>query len=139
MCDNCDKLQKQIGHANNYNVALLDELGKLCKVAGIKSKNVAKLDAIAAIKEVTKAFKLAVDTALAKALAQKEATEDEATLESLPDAWQQDDSLEWLKETTLDPQQIDNMVELFELIGFTPHRLQFVLTSADMALALHHC
>jgi hypothetical protein len=137
MCDDCVKLQKQIGHANNYNVVVLDELGKLCKVAGIKSKNVAKLDAIAVVKEVTASYKKVLDSAIEKAVTDHEEGECAAKIAALPEAWQE--SFDWIEQTEYEPADIDRLTELLELIGFTPHRLQFVLTSADMAHALQRC
>lgn len=139
MCTECEKLQRQVNAANNYNVTIVDMLGKLCEVAGIKSKDLAKLDAIAVIKQVTTSYKQVLAAAIEKAVTEHEEGECAAKLAALPEVWQRDDSLAWLQETALEPSDIDRLTELLELIGFTPQRLQFVLASPDMASALHRC
>jgi hypothetical protein len=139
MCDDCAKLQEQVNSANNYNLCTVELLAKLVHKAGLSKASVAKLDVHKTLQEVTQAFDSAVVAQAKKEASQQDAVAMNEAFEELPEVWSQAESLAWLQATTLDPQQIDNMVELFELIGFTTQRLQFVLTSADMAHALHRC
>jgi hypothetical protein len=137
MCDECKKLQKQLCAANSYYCHLVEKLGELVHAAGLSKKSVANMDPIAIVKEVTKAFKNAVQKRAVKEASKQDAVAMNEAFEELPEVWQE--NLEWLQETTLEPRDIDRMVELFDLLGYSRQRLQFMLTSGDMALALKRC
>jgi antitoxin component HigA of HigAB toxin-antitoxin module len=134
MCDTCKTLQKQLERANNYYVSVCDELGKLAKVAGLQVKSIAKLDALAAIKEVTASYKKALDAAIEKAVTDEDESEIAAKLNALPEAWQE--NLAWIEQTEFEPADIDRMVELLDLLGLSGKQLQYVLCSNDMSRTL---
>jgi hypothetical protein len=51
--------------------------------------------------------------------------------DDLLDTW-----CDWIRETTFDPDEIDRMVELLDLLGLSGNRLNAVLASADIPTAL---
>jgi hypothetical protein len=135
MCENCGKLQKQLDYANNYYGRVMDLLGELAKVAGIRVKAIAKLDALAVIKKITAAYKASVEKKIAAYV--ETHTEEESKLAALPEAWRE--NLAWIEQTEFEPADIDRVVELLALLGFSGARLQYVLAATDMAQALEHC
>ena len=51
--------------------------------------------------------------------------------DDLLDTW-----CDWIRETTFDPDEIDRMVELLDLLGISGNRLNAVLSSSDIPAAL---
>jgi len=139
MCDECVKLQKQLDTANSYYCYLVEKLGEIVHEAGLSKKSVAKMDPIAIVREVAKAFKDAVQKQAVKEASKQDAVAMNEAFEELPEVWREPDALAWLQETPLTPADIDRMLELFDLLGYSGQRLQFVLTSADRALSLKRC